>query len=196
MSADEPEVGQGHLRGDGERRHLGDLVEDAGADIRVDAEEGHAPGPPTKCSTPTSSPAKRKNPCSGRRPDRCRGPGADGAQRDPESVALVHRVVPGHRLEVVLLVDDVHAVAVPGLVLANPAALVLVVPLVVGWIAAEPVAAPDWRSSSSESVASVITSPVPILAASTTARQQVGANCASAIKPVAPDRDLAAVIAW
>ena len=50
---------------------------------------------------------------------------------DAEPVALVDRVVPRLWGEVVLLGDDVDSVAGPRVMLADPAPLVLVIPLVV-----------------------------------------------------------------
>ena len=177
-------MGEGHLRGDRERRHLGDVLEPR-ADARVDADERDRARPADEVldTDLVAGEAQEARVGVDDLLDAADPTTVGTLHGDPESVALVHGVVPRHRLEVVLLVDDVHTVADPGLVLADPAVLVLPVPLAVGLRRRRAVAVVDWASSMSVSVARVITSPVPILAASSVASQRVAGICASACKP-------------
>ena len=126
-------MGEGHLRRHRERRHLGHVFEPR-ADTRVDADERDRARPAHEVLDPHLVPGEAQEPRVGVDDlvDAANPATIGPLHGDPEPVALVDGVVPRHRLEVVLLADDVHAIANPGLALADPAALVLPVPLAVG----------------------------------------------------------------
>ena len=126
-------MGEGHLRCHRERRHLGHVFEPR-ADTRVDADERDRPRPANEVLDPHLVPGEAQKPCVGVDDlvDATNPTSIRPLHGDPESVALVDGVVPRHRLEVVLLAHDVHAIANPGLALADPAALILPIPLAVG----------------------------------------------------------------